>query len=103
MDMKPVLLLGTNGPTSYSNVTRDPVANPGAGQYIEFPMQAITLSKSYEVTFYPLGTGLREGSASASQSGWVALWRVATSGAEVSNATNLSAESVVFGAFVSEL
>ena len=102
-DLKPALLLGTNGPTSYSQIVRDPVANPGAGDYIEFAMQAVTVSKNYEVVFYPLAAALREGAPSASQSGWVALWRSATTGAEVANATNLSAEQLVFGAFVSQL
>lgn len=102
-DMKTVLLLGTGGPVSYSQTTRDPVANPGAGDYIEFPIAAVTLSKTYFVTFYPLATTLRAGAPSASQSGWVALWTVANTGAEVTGGTNLSAEQLVFGAFVSQL
>lgn len=102
-ELKPALLLGTSGPTSYSQTTRDPVSNPGAGDYIEFPMQSVTLSKTYRVEFYPLAVTLREGAPSASQSGWVARWVVASTGAEVSNGTNLSAEQLVFGAFVSQL
>jgi hypothetical protein len=103
-DLKPAVLLGTNGPTAYSQVTRDPVANPGAGDYIEFPMSAETLSKTYRVEFYPLAATLREGAPSASQSGWVARWFVVSTGAEVATgSTNLSAEQVVFGAFISQL
>ena len=107
-DLKPAVLLGTAGPSSYSQTTRDPVANPGAGDYIEFPMSAVTLSKNYRVEFDPLSATLREGAASASQSGWVAMWFNATTtagtvGNEVTAAPNLSAEQLVFGAFVSQL
>jgi hypothetical protein len=107
-DLKPALLLGTAGPVSYSQTTRDPVANPGAGDYIEFPMSAVTVSKNYRVEFYPLSATLRQGAPSASQSGWVAMWfnntsTAGTVGNEVSAATNLSAEQLVFGAFVSQL
>jgi hypothetical protein len=102
-DLKTCLLLGTSGPTSYSQTTRDPVANPGAGDYIEFPMTALTLSKTYRVDFYPLAVTLREGATSASQSGWVAVWSLVSTGAEVSAATNLSAEQLVFGALISQL
>ena len=108
-DLKPAILLGTNGPSSYSQTTRDPVSNPGSGEYIAFPMSAITLSKNYRVAFYPLAVGqIRAGAPSASQSGWVAQWfnnttTAGTVGAEVTAATNLSAEQVQFGAFLSEL
>lgn len=102
-DLKPAMLLGTNGPSSYSQTTRDPVANPGAGDYIEFPMSAETLSKTYRVEFYPLAAALREGAPSPSQSGWVARWFVASTGDEVSASTNLSAEQLIFGALISQL
>jgi hypothetical protein len=107
-DLKPAMLLGTNGPSSYSQTTRDPVANPGAGDYIEFPMEAVTLSKNYVVRFYPLAAALREGAPSAAQSGWVAMWfnnttTAGTVGNEVTAGTNLSAEQLVFGAFISQL
>jgi hypothetical protein len=102
-DLKPAMLLGTAGPSSYSQTTRDPVNNPGTGDYIEFPMTAETLSKTYRVEFYPLATTLREGAPSAAVSGWVARWFVVASGSEVSNGTNLSAEQLVFGAFISQL
>lgn len=102
-DLKPALLLGTSGPSSYSQTTRDPVSNPGSGDYIEFPMIAETLSKTYRVEFYPLAVTLREGATAPSQSGWVARWFVCATGAEAANAVNLSAEQVVFGAFISQL
>ena len=104
-ELKPAILLGTAGPTSYSQTTRDPVQNPGCGDYIEFPMQAETLSKTYRVEFYPLAVTLREGAPSPSMSGWVARWFVVSTGAEVTtvSATNLSTEQVIFGAFISQL
>lgn len=102
-DLKPALLLGSQGPSSYSQTTRDPVYNPGTGDYIEFPMISETLSKTYRVEFYPLAVTIREGAPSAAQSGWVARWIVVATGAEVANAVNLSAEQLVFGAFVSQL
>jgi hypothetical protein len=102
-DLKPAILLGTLGPTSYSQTTRDPVSNPAPGDYIAAPFSAVTLSKTYRVDFYPLAVGdIRAGSVSGSQSGWVAVWVVEATGAEVAGATNLSAESVQFGAFITE-
>src|ERR1017187_5539556 len=88
-DLKPAILLGTAGPSSYAQTTRDPVQNPGTGDYIEFPMQAETVSKTYRVEFYPLAATLRQGAPSASQSGWVARWFVSATGAEAANAVNL--------------
>ena len=102
-DLKPAILLGTNGPSSYSQTTRDPVNNPGAGDYIEFPMQSETASGTYTVEFYPLATTLRQGSPSPPVSGWIARWFIAATSAEVGNGVNLSAETLVFGALISQL
>lgn len=65
------------GPASYSQATGDPVYNPGANEYIDFPMQAVTASGNYSVEFNPIAAGLnivRAGAPSPSQSGWTARW-----------------------------
>ena len=107
-DLKPAILLGTNGPSSYSQVTRDPVQPPSQGDYIAFPMTAETLSTTYRVEFYPSAVGqIRAGALNLPglqpTPGWTARWFVAATGAEVAAATNLSAESVQFGALMTQL
>lgn len=107
-DLKPAILLGTNGPVSYSQTTRDPVQNPGTGDWIAFPMSAETLSKTYRVEFYPTAVGqIRAGGTNipgaTTVSGWTARWFVASTGVEAAAATNLSAEQVQFGALVTQL
>jgi hypothetical protein len=107
-DLKAAILLGTNGPTSYSQTTRDPVLPPAQGDYIAFPMTAETLSKTYRVEFYPTSTGqLRAGAlntpGAALVTGWTARWFVAATGLEAAASTNLSAESLQFGAFITQL
>jgi hypothetical protein len=103
-ELRPALLLGTGGPSSYSQTTRDPVSNPAAGDYIAVPFFAVTLSLTYEVQFYPLAVNdVTAGAPSASQSGWVAQWFVNATGAEAANGTNLSAEKLQFGAFITQL
>ena len=107
-DLKAAVLLGTGGPTSYSQTTRDPVFPPGTGDYIAFPMEAITVSKTYRVSFYPSAVGqLRAGSlnspGAATTAGWTAVWSLVSTGAEVAAATNLSAEQLQFGAFITQL
>ena len=107
-EVKLAVLLGTAGPTSYSQTTRDPVANPGQGDYIAFPITAETLSKTYRVEFYPTSVGqLRAGGTNipgaVAVSGWTARWFVAATGAEVAAAVNLSAEQLQFGAFITQL
>lgn len=70
-------LLYANGPASLP-AAGDPVYNPGANEYIDFPISALTQSGNYEVTFFPAATGyniVRAGAPSPSQSGWTALWR----------------------------
>ena len=107
-EVKPAILLGTNGPTSYSQTTRDPVQNPAQGDYIAFPMTAETLSKTYRVEFYPTSVGgIRAGASNLpglpAVAGWTARWFVVATGAEVTNSTNLSAEQLQFGAFITQL
>lgn len=70
-------LLYANGPASYASAG-DPVNNPGANEYINFPFQSLTLSGDYSVEFFPANVGLnivRAGAPSPSQSGWTALWQ----------------------------
>lgn len=102
-DLKPAILLGTLGPISYSQTTRDPVSNPAAGDYIAFPISAVTLSTTYTIDFYPLAVNdIRAGAPSGSTSGWIAQWIVTSTGLEASNGTNLSAEQVQFAALITE-
>lgn len=70
-------LLWAAGPASYSAATGDPVYNPGANEYINFPSDCTTKSGNYSVTFIPTAVGqgvIRGGAPSPSQSGWTALW-----------------------------
>ncbi len=73
------------GPTSYSQTTGDAVVAP-VGEYIDAIQPAMTVSKTYEVRFYPSAVGTTRAS-------WVAKWYT-VAGAEVSNAVNLSAEKI---------
>ncbi len=70
-------LLYAAGPSSYSQSTGDPVYNPGANEYINFPSSATTVSGNYDVTFQPTAAGynvVRAGAPAPSQSGWTARW-----------------------------
>lgn len=78
------------GPKSYSQTTGDPVTIPPFQNYVDCLFPAMTVSKTYEVRFYPSGTGPRQT--------WTAKWYT-VAGAEVANATDLSAESVQVGGF----
>ena len=74
-DFKAAVLLGVSGPTSYAQVSGDPVANPAPGDYIVAPTPCLTLSRNYFVEFFPLSVGdIRAGATSGMQSGWVAQW-----------------------------
>lgn len=64
------------GPASVA-AAGDPVYNPGANEYINFPMSVLTQSGNYQVKFFPSAVGnniVRAGAPSPSQSGWTALW-----------------------------
>jgi hypothetical protein len=75
-DIKIAVLLGVAGPTSYAIATGDPVSNPAPGDYIAAPIPALTVSKNYFVTFFPLAVNdIRCGAVSGMQSGWTALWQ----------------------------
>jgi hypothetical protein len=69
-------LLYAKGPASLA-AAGDPVYNPGANEYVNFPFNCLTLSGNYEVKFAPAAVGyniVRAGAPSPSQSGWTALW-----------------------------
>jgi len=83
------------GPASYSQTTGDPVTTPSMGMYLDTVFQAMSVSKTYEVRFYPASTG-------TSRAAWTAKWYVISTGAEVANGVNLSAEKIQFGAFGGE-
>lgn len=106
-DLKPAVLLG-NGPTAYSNTKFDPVSSPAQGDYIAFPMTAITLSGTYSVEFQPSAVGqLRAGALNSPGTiqvpGWTARWFVAATGAEVGNGVALGSEKLQFGAFITQI
>ena len=72
-ELKPALLTAT-GPSSYA-LAGDTVYNPGACDYINFPMDCTTQSGNYFVRFVPTTAGvIRAGAPSSSQSGWTAHW-----------------------------
>lgn len=112
-ELKAAVLLGTAGPSSYSQTTRDPVTAPAQGDYIAFPMSAVTVSKNYLVQFIPTSVGqLRAGAlnipGAPTVAGWTAQWinnttTAGTVGNEVTAGVNLSAEQVQFGALVTQL
>ena len=93
------------GPSSYSQTTKDPLTNPGAGDYIAaLPGSARTVSGTYRLEFVPAAAGQpRAGAASASQSGWTATWYVVSTGAQVANAVNLSTEVIQVPALITQL
>lgn len=99
-----VNLLTGSGPAAYSQTTADPIANPAAGDYIEFPMTCTTKSGTYTLVGVPAAVGfLRAGGASPSASGWKWVWYTTQGMTQVAGATNLSAEVVQFGAVISQL
>jgi len=72
-------LLVASGPSSYAPATGDPLSNPGANEYISFPMACTTVSGNYQVDFIPTAAGIgaayvRAGAPSPTQSGWRAYW-----------------------------
>lgn len=107
-DLKPAILLGTNGPSSYSTSIQDPVYPPAQGDYIAFPMSAVTLSGTYRVDFTPTSVGqIRAGSSNLpglpAIPGWTAIWIVEATGAQVAAGTPLNTEQVQFGALMTQL
>lgn len=77
------------GPASYSQTTKDPVALPVFNTFIDVLHGATTVSGTYTVRALPSGAGPR--------ASWKLAWIVVATGAEVANAVNLSAETVILG------
>lgn len=79
-EFKLALLTG-KGPTSYSQATADNLANPAAGDFINFPMDCTTQSGTYHLSGQPIAAGqIRAGAASPSQSGWNWRWTYSSVG-----------------------
>lgn len=83
-----------NGPTSYNITTGDPVIIPGYEKYIDAVFSGISVSGTYRVDAGPAAAGARQP--------WALTWSVVSTGAEVANAVNLSAEVVQIGGFIGE-
>ncbi len=83
------------GPKSYTNTsniatTGDPVQLPGFQNYIDaLSFSSISVTGTYHVHFRPSAAGPR--------ANWFAVWTTISSGTEVSNAVDLSAETVIVG------
>jgi hypothetical protein len=79
-----------NGPASYSQTTGDPVAVPLPNWYIDaIDGTPNSASGTYFVRAQPAGVGARQA--------WKLIWYLTASGAQVSNAVNLSAEQIQIG------
>src|SRR5262249_49880284 len=88
------------GPSSYVQKTGsattaqgggDVVINPRFNNYFDVIFPAMSLSGTYIVYPYPVASGARQT--------WALKWVTASTGAEVSAATDLSAETVQLGGF----
>lgn len=102
-EFRPAVLTG-KGPTSYSQTTGDVVYNAGASEYISACYACTTQSGTYTLLPRPkTANQIRAGAPSPSQSGWIFHWYTTAGMTEVSNAVNLSAEIVQFGALVTQL
>jgi hypothetical protein len=79
-----------NGPKSYATAG-DPITLPIFQFYIDamFGNGVLTVSKTYFVRAFPAGSGPRQA--------WSLKWYTASTGSEVSAATDLSAEVIQIG------
>ena len=81
-----------NGPASYVQSTGDPIVIPRFQNYIDTVNGSVqSVSGTYTVVARPSGVGPRRT--------WALHWFVTSTGAEVANAVNLSAEQVQIGGF----
>ena len=90
-------MLYATGPSSYSPTAGDPVYNPGANEYINFPTECMSVSGNYRVRFVPTSAGLnivRAGAPSPSQSGWTAHWDYAPANTALLNPANSAADGI---------
>jgi len=78
-----------NGPTSYSQTVGDMIELPGFQYYIDAVFGGVSVSGTYFVIAQPSAQGPR--------GTWYLKWFTSSTGAEVSNAVNLSAEKVQIG------
>ncbi len=79
------------GPASYSQTTGDVLQLTGFQQYVDSVNGSMSVSGTYFVRAKPSNAGPRQA--------WSLHWYTASSGAEVSNAVNLSGETVVLSGF----
>jgi hypothetical protein len=79
------------GPTSYSQTTSDPVTIQGFQNQIDVIHGGQSVSGTYTVRAYLSAVGVRPT--------WKLKWITTSTGVEVSNGTNLSAETVQLGGF----
>lgn len=82
------------GPAAYANPAGDALSGPFS-EYLDYVAPAMSVSKTYEVNMVPNTVG-------TTRAAWVAKWYVVSTGAEVANGVNLSAESVQFMALAGE-
>ena len=83
------------GPASYANPAGDVLSGP-FNEYIDaIPGDIMTVSKTYFVRFFPSAVG-------TTRATWTAKWYTASNATEVTNTTNLSAESIQFMAMAGE-
>ena len=90
-----LFVLEGTGPASYASAG-DPIVNPGVGEHIYAPIGAVSLSGTYYVVPQPASAGVL-GVV------WSWIWFVVATGVPVAAATNLSAETVQFGAIGGQL
>lgn len=79
------------GPTSYLQSTGDPLAIPRFQNYVDSCFEGTSVSGTYFVRALP--------SAGGPRATWKLKWYVTSTGAEVANAVNLSAETVQLSGF----
>src|SRR4051812_11050098 len=91
---KRVIICGSGvGPSSYVQAASggDVLSAPRFLNYFDVVFPAMTLSGTYIVYPFPTAVGAR--------ATWALKWITASTGAEVSSSTDLSAEKVQIGAF----
>lgn len=80
------------GPSSYNSTAKDVISLPGFQHNIDaIPGVVVTKSGNYYLIFYPSIAGLR--------ATWKAIWYGVGGTTEVTNATDLSAETFIVSGF----
>lgn len=88
-------LFYATGPSSYDATNGDAVTAPPFTYLRSLPGSANTVSGTYYVRFFPSATNTLRPT-------WTARWYAVSGNAQVSNATNLSTESIQFSALSGE-